>query len=425
MQSVSSTLAWTGAAYLASVLAIAATMAPLGSPVFLACAGVAAAAYVIMLARTWTDDRAPRRLLFAALALAVAFRVPLVIPRAGVDSDMMRYVWDGRAQRLGYNPYLVLPADAALSAIHTDETRQMPSARARTPYPPAAQLFFRLVVTLNDSSRAMRLALVVCDLLTIAVLWRWLAVTGRREWLTLAYAWNPLVVLEVAHSGHIDALGALWIAASAYWLARRRTSLASIAFALAVATKVLPIVLMPLYWRRIRVRDALTGMILFALLYLPFVSSATLPFGGVSNVVAHVRFNGPVFRWIAALTAPQVAAATAVAVGCAIAAWARWRLDESNPAAWGWPMAAALACGPVIYPWYLLYFTPFLFSGHTLPLAAWTLSIVPVYVVWEMVGRGGRWVVPAGVLAAEYALPVAVSLWVARSAWRRRALPRV
>jgi len=231
-------------------------------------------------------------------------------------------------------------------------------------------------------------------------------------------------VLEVAHSGHIDALGALWIAASAYWLARRRTSLASIAFVLAVATKVLPIVLMPLYWRRIRVRDALAGMILFALLYLPFMSSASLPFGGVSNVVAHVRFNGPVFRWIAALTAPQVAAATAVAVGCAIAAWARWRLDESNPAAWGWPMAAALACGPVIYPWYLLYFTPFLFSGHTLPLAAWTLSIVPVYVVWEMVGRGGRWVVPAGVLAAEYALPVAVAVWLAVSA-RRRALPPV
>ena len=422
MKSVSTTLAIAGAAYLASVLALAVTTAPLGSPVFLACAGVAAAAYVLVLARTWHEDRAPRTLLFAALALAVVFRAPLLIPRAGFDSDMMRYVWDGRAQLLGYNPYLVLPADPSAAAIHTDETREMPSARARTPYPPAAQLFFRLVVAMNDSSRVMRLALVACDLLTIAVLWRWLLVTGRLEWRVLAYAWNPLVVLEVAHSGHIDALGALWIAASAYWLARRRTALASLAFVLAVATKVLPIVLLPLYWRRIRARDALAGVILFALLYLPFMSGATLPFGGVTNVVANVRFNGPVFRWIAALTAPQVAAAAAVAVGCSIAAWARWRLDESDPAAWAWPMAAALACGPVIYPWYLLYFTPFLFSARTLPVSAWTLSVVPVYVVWEMVGRGGRWVVPAGVLVAEYALPVAVAVWLAVSA-RRRALP--
>ena len=64
----------------------------------------------------------------------------------------------------------------------------------------------------------MKLALVACDLLTMIVLWRWLAATGRSEWLTLAYAWNPLVVLEVAHSGHIDALGALWITAAAFWL---------------------------------------------------------------------------------------------------------------------------------------------------------------------------------------------------------------
>ena len=183
---------------------------------------------------------------------------------------MVRYLWDGRVQTLGYNPYLVVPADPALAATHTAETRQMPSLGSRTPYPPGAQLFFRLVVSLHDSTRAMKVALVICDLLTMAVLWRWLAFTGRSEWLTMAYAWNPLVVLEVAHSGHMDVLGALWIVASAYWLARRRTALASIAFVLAVATKLLPIVLVPLYWRRVRLRDALAGGALLALLYLAF-----------------------------------------------------------------------------------------------------------------------------------------------------------
>ena len=53
----------------------------------------------------------------------------------------------------------------------------------------------------------MKIALVVCDLLTIAVLLAWLRDTGRSPWLSLVYAWNPLVILEVAHSGHIDALG--------------------------------------------------------------------------------------------------------------------------------------------------------------------------------------------------------------------------
>jgi hypothetical protein len=381
---------------------------------------MAAAAYAAALARTWREDHAPRALLVAAFALAVAFRLPLAVARAGPDSDMVRYVWDGRVQLLGYNPYLVVPADPAVASTHTDETRQMPSARAHTPYPPGAQLFFRLVVWLHDSSRAMKLALVGCDLLTIIVLWRWVLVTGRREWLVLAYAWNPLVVLEVAHSGHIDALGALWITASAYWLARRRTGLASIAFVLAVTTKLLPIVLVPLYWRRIRVRDALAGAALFVLLYLPFISGPTLPFGAVPNVVAHIRFNGPLFKFIAALATPQFAALAAVGLGLVIAAWARWRLDASDPAGWAWPMAAALACAPVIFPWYLLYFTPFLFTTPGLPLMVWTLSVIPIYVVWDITRHGGRWALPVAVSVFEYGLPSALMVWSVIVHWRRR-----
>jgi hypothetical protein len=411
MKSLSTSLALTGAVFLASVLVIVITKASLGSPVFLGCVAMAAAAYAAALARTWREDHAPRALLVAAFALAVAFRLPLAVARAGPDSDMVRYVWDGRVQLLGYNPYLVVPADPAVASTHTDETRQMPSARAHTPYPPGAQLFFRLVVWLHDSSRAMKLALLGCDLLTIIVLWRWLVVTGRREWLVLAYAWNPLVILEVAHSGHIDALGALWITASAYWLARRRTALASIAFVLAVTTKLLPIVLVPLYWRRIRMRDALAGAVLFVLLYLPFISGPTLPLGAVPNVVAHIRFNGPLFKFLAALATPQLGALAAVGVGLVIAAWARWRLDASDPAGWAWPMAAALACAPVIYPWYLLYFTPFLFTTAGLPLMVWTLSVIPVYVVWDIARHGGRWAVPVGISIAEYGLPCALIVW--------------
>ncbi|MEN3337979.1 MAG: alpha,6-mannosyltransferase [Acidobacteriota bacterium] len=411
MKSLRLSLAFTGAAFLTAVLVVVITRAPLGSPLFLICVGVTAVAYILMLARVWNEDAAPPGLLLAAFALALAFRVPLAIPQAGPDSDMVRYVWDGHVQQLGYNPYLVLPSDPAMAATHTAETRLMPSLRARTPYPPGAQLFFRLIVALHDSSRAMKLALVACDLLTIVVLWRWLVLTGRPAWLALAYAWNPLVIFEIAHSGHIDALGALWITASAYWLARRRTALASIAFVLAVATKLLPVVLVPLFWRRVRLRDALAAATLLLLLYLPFISGPTLPFGAVPNVVAHIRFNGPLFRVIAGSATPQLAAAAAVAVGLAVACWSRLRLPPESPAAWAWPMAAALACAPVIYPWYLLYFTPFLFTTATLPLTAWTLTIMPVYVVWDVARHGGRWVVPTGLMAAEYGLPCALLAW--------------
>jgi alpha-1,6-mannosyltransferase len=410
MKRLSAWLAVTGAVFLAASAVLAISQAPLGSPLFFACAAAAAAAYVAMLVRLGNEATVPARLVVAAVLLSLAFRAPLIAPPVNFDSDMVRYLWDGRLQLHGYNPYQVVPADPAVAAIHTDDTRRMPSLRTSTPYPPAAQVFFRLVVWIHDSTRTMKLALAVCDLLTILIVWRWLPLIGRPDWLVIAYAWNPLVVLEVAHSGHIDALGALWIAASAYWLTRRRTALASIAFALAVATKLLPIVLLPLFWRRVRLRDAAVAAMLLGLLYLGYTRHGILPLGAVPNVVAHIRFNGPLFRFIAGLSTPQVAAMFAVSTGMLAAAWCRWKLGSDDPASWAWPMAIAVAGAPVIYSWYLLYFTPFLLSVATLPLTAWTISVIPTYIVWRLAyAHTTPWVVPSAVLRWEFVIPLAVA----------------
>jgi hypothetical protein len=406
-------LATTGALFLAASIVLAVTQTPLGSPLFFASAGAATVAYVAILLRLRNEAVVSRHFVTAAVLFAVAFRVPLVLPPVNFNSDMVRYLWDGRVQLRGYNPYHVVPADPVVSGTHTDETRRMPSLRARTPYPPGAQLFFRLVVWIHDSTRTMKLALALCDLLTIVILWRWLALIGRPEWLVIAYAWNPLVVLEIAHSGHIDALGALWIAAAAYWLTRRRTALAAIAFVLAITTKLLPIVLLPLFWRRVRLRDAAAGVVLLALLYLGYTQEGVLPFGAVPNVVAHIRFNGPLFRFVAGLSTPQIAAAFAVGSGMLVASWCRWKLGSDNPASWAWPMAIALAGAPVIYAWYLLYITPFLLTIATLPLTAWTIAVIPTYIVWRLAyDHGAPWVVPGSVLVCEYAVPLIVGALV-------------
>lgn len=416
---ISRLLGLTGSIYVAAILVLVFAEAPLGSPLFLGIAATAAAAYAAMLSRVWNEPAASRRLLLIAFAFAVLFRIPAAVAPVGPDNDMVRYVWDGRVQLLGYSPYAVVPADPALAHTHTEETSAMPSLRHRTPYPPAAQLFFRMIVGISDSTRAMKLALVGCDLMTLVVLWRWLAATRRNEWLTLAYAWQPLVILEVAHSGHIDALATLWITAAAYWLARRRTALASVAFVLAIATKLLPIVLAPLFIGRVRVREGLLGVTLLGLLYLPFASGSELPFGAVPNVVANIRFNGPVFQAVAWIASPTAAAAFAVLIGATAALWARWRLTESDPAAWAWPMAFALLAAPVIHPWYLLPLTPFLFVRATLPLTAWTFSILSVYLVWHIVREGGRWILPIPVLVFEYGVFLAACALLIWS-WRTK-----
>jgi hypothetical protein len=303
---------WGGAAVVAALAALAITEAPLGSPLFFALAAVPCVVYGLLLRRLLSrgargETRGAQdaefaelakgglpKLLLTALLLAVAFRVPPAVAPVGADNDMVRYMYDGRLQRLGYNPFLVVPADPEFASTHTEITRKMPSIRARTPYPAAAQLFFRAVVTIRETPRAMKLALVLCDLLTIWALVTWLRQTNRSPWLALAYAWNPLVILEVAHSGHIDALGALWVAVAAWMLTTGRPMRASIAFVLAIASKLLPIVLSHLLTDSDPRRGGGRGRVLPAV--LPFRSASASPAGRGPNVVAFIRFNGPLFK---------------------------------------------------------------------------------------------------------------------------------
>ena len=392
MRSLGVTITLAGIASVGAMLALAVSKAPLGTPLFFAMAAVAGLAYLVVLGRVWSLRETQRGLFFSALAFAVLMRAPVAVAPVSSDNDMIRYLWDGRIQRFGINPYLVLPADPEVQWTHTDETRRMPSAQHRTSYQPAAQLFFRLVVALHDSSRAMKLALVGCDLLTILVLWRWLVATGRNEWLTLVYAWNPLVVLEVAHSGHIDALGALWVTAAAYWLSRRRSALATIAYVLAVATKPLPIVLAPLFWNRIsQARRAAGARALGAPLCA--VHAGPQIGLGMDRVVASIRFNGPIFRGVRLAEQPRrrrgfrrgpgfrgglvpLEAAARGTRGVGLADGDRARLRSGHLS--------------VVLP----YFTPFLFSTTTLPLVAWTFSVLPVYLVWQLPYYGSRGAFP-------------------------------
>src|SRR4029077_8946057 len=99
----------------------------------------------------------------------------------------------------------------------------------------------------------------------------------------LAYAWNPLLAIEVAGSGHIDIVGLLLLLVSFAALGRRWRTVAALAFGLAIAVKLLPIVLLPLYWKRVRIRDAALAAVVPATLYIPFLNHGRLPVGSLGT----------------------------------------------------------------------------------------------------------------------------------------------
>jgi len=214
----------------------------------------------------------------------------------------------------------------------------------------------------------------------------------------------------VAGSGHIDIVGALLLLVSAAALIRRWRATAAVALGLAIAVKFLPIVLLPLYWKRVRIRDAALAAAVVALLYVPFLNRSFLnhgriPIGSLGTYVQTFRFNGPVFAALNRVAPPQLLAGLAVLAGLATATWQRIRCasTEWSPDLFAWPMAASLLCAPVVFPWYLLWLLPFLTSASTLLIIIWTVSIIPTYVMWHLRTLGRPWgALPGWVMLLEY-----------------------
>jgi hypothetical protein len=415
---------------------------------------LAGIAYLLAVREFFTTPRFPRRVVILGLVLAAVWQIEFLRVPAGADDDVHRYVWDGRLQRLGYNPYIVVPSDPAVRGLHTPETRNLNNPDLPSPYPPGAQLFFRVVTAIQESAFALKVAFVVCEFAIVFVLLDVLRFSHQGAHLVLAFAWNPLLAIEVAGSGHIDIVGAFFLVVSAAALVRRWRATAAIGFGLAVAVKFLPVVLLPLYWKRVRIRDAVLAAVVVGLLYVPFLNQGRIPIGSLGTYVQTFRFNGPVFAALDRIAPPQLLVGLAVFVGLVTATWLRiaapdWfrnglsasrqkvspyadrnhasqgtlttedteshkgnatgfpACNSVSPAvqasAFAWPMAASLLCAPAVFPWYLLWLLPFLTSASTLLIVVWTVSIILTYVQWHLRALGRPWgPLPGWVMLLEY-----------------------
>jgi alpha-1,6-mannosyltransferase len=374
-----------------------------GGPYFNASLAFAGIAYLLAIHEFFATPKFPRRVVVFGLVLAAVWHVEFLRLPAGADDDIHRYVWDGRLQRLGYNPYIVVPADPAAQGLHTPETRNLNNPNLPSPYPAGAQLFFRAVTAIQESTFALKVAFVVCDLAIVLVLLDVSRYSRRGAHLVLAYAWNPLLAIEVAGSGHIDIVGALLVLVSAAALGRRWRATAAVALGLAVAVKFLPIVLLPLYWKRVRIRDAALAAAVVGLMYVPFLDHGRIPTGSLAAYVQGFRFNGPVFAVLHQVAPPRLLAGLAVLAGLVTATWLRSATPEWSLEVFAWPMAASLLCAPVVFPWYLLWLLPFLRSARTLPIIVWTVSIIPTYIMWHWRALGRPWgPLPDWVMLLEY-----------------------
>jgi len=195
-----------GATTIALTLATPSVFGAGGDNAFMA---MAVATGFVAMAATRIAERAPSvKVFWMIVGVAVLLRGILLFIEPLLSTDIYRYVWDGKVQAHGINPYRYFPADDALASLR--DAVVYPNINrpgsAVTIYPPVAQMFFFLVTRLGENVTTMKLALLACEAVTATLIVLLLQRLGRPATRLVAYAWHPLPMWEIANNGHIDAL---------------------------------------------------------------------------------------------------------------------------------------------------------------------------------------------------------------------------
>ena len=330
--------------------------------------------------------RTNRWTLHVIIGVAFAARLVGVFAPEFLSSDMYRYVWDGRVQGAGINPYRYIPADEHLQFLRDEQIYPNINRKeyAHTIYPPGAQLIFLAVTRIAETEACMKAAMVGFEVLACWALLQILAFFGRPREEIILYAWHPLCVWEIASSGHLDAavVGLLSVAALA--LIRGKTLRSAGWITVAAMVKMFPLVLLLAFGRRITARLLLlcAGIIVTGYALYARVGSGVLGFltgftheEGLDNGDRYF-FLAWAHRYMHVPFWPELFIAVSAFLVAGIAFWGMVRFRDPKQMLWlelTISIVATMLFSPH-YPWYFLWILPFAVILRYLPALVLTLE---------------------------------------------------
>ncbi|HYB18453.1 MAG TPA: glycosyltransferase family 87 protein [Streptosporangiaceae bacterium] len=350
-----------------------------------------AGAWIVFLCAAWLLRKVPLRASAAAILLGgIAIQLAAVSAPPRNSDDLYRYIWDGRVQAAGIDPYEYVPAARQVTGLR-DELLWHPGAHycvkpayvsehpaaglaagctainrptVPTIYPPVAEAYFLGVHYLPGADQwtaPIQAATALAAVLTTVLLLFGLRRLGRDMRMAALWSWCPTVALEAGNSAHVDVIAVAITAAALLVLATARTTRKTIGggvlLGLAIATKVTPVLTVPAVLRRRWLTILAAAGSAFVAVYVPHVIAVgSKVIGFLPGYLKQEGYtSGTRFGIIGLFVGGRAAIAVAVLVLAVVALAVLRYSDPDQP----WRSAvvmtgAALAVTTPAYQWYAL-----------------------------------------------------------------------
>jgi alpha-1,6-mannosyltransferase len=344
------------------------------------------------------SEEADRGTLFGIFAMAALMQGVLIFSRPTLTDDMYRYVWDGRVQAHGINPYRHPPNAPQLVYLRDKEI--FPSINRKpvvTVYPPGAEAtYFLLWRVWPDNVHWFQAVMAAGGLLAGILLMGLLRDLGYSPARALIFLWSPLLIFETAHAAHVDGL-VLPFLVGAWWArARDKDALTGLLLGIATAMKFYPALLLPFLWRpqhpKGRWTMPLTFMTAIGTFYAPYVLvSETSVFGylpgyfkEIFNISSLVSMLSHFLDGIH-LNIPYRLAALSIGTILVVAIWCIF-----HPAPYAetalrrciWPIGIVTLFSQDLFAWYMLWLLPLIAIFLQPSNIKWKMFTLPKTDAW-------------------------------------------
>jgi hypothetical protein len=260
-------------------------------------------------------------------AVAIILRLVLLFASPELSNDFYRFIWDGELIADGYNPFQFRPVEIFYEHFTHDGVRQTYyedayrrvlyvgmeklSQEHYTCYPVLNQLLFFIPAALSDTIAGnvigLKIIVILADVGAIIFakkIAEHLKIAVHNIWL---YALNPFIILEFSGNLHFEGVMIFFLLGAIYFVLKNNWLWGGVLLGLAVQIKLIPLLLIPFFYKKLRWQNAIgfTALTAFVVLAL---GGLMLNEGYFANMMESVneyfirfQFNGSISYVISAI----------------------------------------------------------------------------------------------------------------------------
>ncbi len=368
-------------------------------------------------------------------ATAIIVRLLLIPSEPVLSDDVYRYLWDGRVNSAGINPYQFTPDSNELKSLR-DETiyPKINFPEIATVYPPLSQFYFLINEWIGGNLLSWKLLLLMMEVLVWVLLIRLLNYFDIHKSRIFIFIYNPLLIIETYQSAHLEIIGVFFFWLAIYEFYKKHDWRSVFFYTLSILTKFLPLFSgIVLFWNKTS-RKILLMLGITLVLLLPFSLSESIPLPGLFSYLNRWEFNGasfqlidslfkmihlPEYKWMTLDLSGHsetfhvgtgyyykiIAAIFFIILVFAqlnkLQATARFRTISFLQTSFVFT-GAILLLTPTLYPWYIIWILPFLVFIPNISWLLFSFLIQFSYFILKSYNVSGIWEESVWILLLEY-----------------------